>query len=137
MSRTKFSLQCVLGAASLCAAVILPAAAQDAQAPQDSNAMTVVRDADTGKLRAATAAEQASMNAPKTRMLMRVAPQRPLPKVHSSGARGARMTDEFIAASSLVAVRTADGKIAIEHANPDQVAKDHAQVPATTTPATE
>ena len=137
MSRSMFSLQCVLGAAGLCAAVILPAAAQETQALQDTNAMTVTRDADTGKLRAATAAEQASMAAAKSRMLIRVAPKQAQQKFNANGARGVRLTDEMVAASSLIAVRGADGKITIEHGTPDSVAKGQVQVPATITPATE
>jgi hypothetical protein len=131
-----FSLQQALGAASLCAAAILPAAAQDTQALQDTNSMTVTRDADTGQLRAATAAEQAGMAAAKAKMLLRVAPQQPQQKVHASGARGVRLTDEMVAASSLIAVRTADGKITVVHGNPDSVAQGTVQVP-TNTPATE
>lgn len=137
MFRSMFSLQHVLGAASLCAAVVLPAAAQEAQVVQDTNSMTVTRDADTGKLRAATADEQASMAAAKARMLMRVTPQQPLQKDHASGAHGVRLTDEFVAASSLIAVRKADGKIAISHGTPDGVATGEVQAPTTTTPATE
>ena len=137
MSRSMFSLQHVLGAVSLCAAVVLPAAAQEVQAVQNTNSLTVTRDADTGKLRASTADEQASMAAAKARMLVRMAKPLPLPKVHSSGARGVRLTDDFIAGASLIAVRTPDGKIAVEHGNPDSVAQAPAQAPTTTTPATE
>jgi hypothetical protein len=136
MSRSKFSLQLVLGAVGLCAAAILPAAAQDMQAVQDTNSMTVTRDAETGKLRAATADEQTSMAAAKARMQVRMAKPLPLPKVHSSGARGVRVTDDFIAGASLIAVRTPDGKIVVDHGNPD-VAQAPAQAPTTTTPATE
>jgi hypothetical protein len=132
-----FSLQQVLGAIGLCAAVVLPAAAQEMQAVQDTNSMTVTRDAETGKLRAATADEQASMAAAKAKMMIRAAKPRPLPKVHASGARGVRVTDDFFAGSSLIAVRTPDGKIAVEHGNPDSVAKDQATAPTTSTPATE
>jgi hypothetical protein len=131
-----FSLQQVLGAIGLCAAAVLPAAAQDAQALQDTNSMTVARDAETGTLRAATAAEQASMNSAKAKMLMRVATPQPQQKVHASGARGVRLTDEMVAASSLIAVRGADGKITVVHGDPDSVAQGTVQVP-TNTPATE
>jgi len=136
MPRSMFSLQRMLGAVSLCAAVVLPAAAQEMQAVQDTNAMTVTRDAETGKLRAATAAEQASMQAAKAKMQLRVTPQQPQQKLHSNGAHGVRLTDEFVAASALIAVRTADGKIAVEHGNPESVAQGTVQV-HTNTPATE
>ena len=136
MPRSMFSLQRMLGAVSLCAAVVLPAAAQEMQAVQDTNAMTVTRDAETGKLRAATAAEQASMAAAKAKTLLRVATPQPQQKVHASGARGVRLTDEMVAASSLIAVRGVDGKITVVHGDPDSVAQGTVQVP-TNTPATE
>jgi hypothetical protein len=96
------------------AALALPASAQQAQATplESSQAMTVVRDAETGKLRAATADEQQVLQqAAKTRTA-RVAPATTLQKFHASGARGARLTDEFMSTS--VAVRKADGGIATQ-----------------------
>ncbi|MBD8529552.1 MULTISPECIES: post-PEP-CTERM-1 domain-containing protein [unclassified Massilia] len=86
------------------------------EAPLQSNdALTVVRDADTGKLRNATAAEATALRtqaANNLRMAPRVAPQTPLQKFHVSGARGARLTDEFVTSS--VAVRKADGSIEMQ-----------------------
>jgi hypothetical protein len=75
-----------------------------------SAGMTVVRDAATGELRAPTAGEIAAiaLRAGHAQSL-RAAPTAPLPKVHPSGARGARMTDEFMSTS--VAVRKADGSV--------------------------
>src|SRR5437764_14689634 len=92
--------QRALAAALVLSAAALPAAAQQAQdaqgeSVQTANSMTVTRDAETGKLRAATAAEQSNMSAQKAKSLMRVAAPRPQPKVHASGARGARLTDDF------------------------------------------
>lgn len=136
MSRSMFSLQQVLGAIGLCAAAVLPAAAQEVQALQDTNSITVARDAETGKLRAATASEQASMNSAKAKTLMRKATPQPQQKVHASGARGVRLTDEMVAASALIAVRGADGKITVVHGDPESVAQGTVQVP-TNTPATE
>jgi len=84
-----------------------------AAAPAETNKIVVVRDADTGKLRAATADELAALNAQgKTAATTsRANPllSSPMPKLHSSGARGVRMTDEM--ASYSVAVRRADGTI--------------------------
>jgi len=82
---------------------------------QPADAMTVVRDAETGKLRAPTAEEQVALRTQATSKLRaaRVAPaQVPLEKFHAKGARGARMTDELI--SSSVAVRKADGSIEMQ-----------------------
>ncbi|MGJ9419086.1 post-PEP-CTERM-1 domain-containing protein [Massilia sp. CMS3.1] len=83
------------------------------EAPVQSNeSLTVVRDPETGKLRNPTAAEHAAMQAQASNgkmRAMRVAPQVPQQKFHASGARGARLTDEFV--SSAVAARAADGSI--------------------------
>jgi hypothetical protein len=136
--------QRLLAAALVLSAAALPAAAQEAQATpetavQASNNMTVVRDAETGKLRAATAAEQASLASVKPRALLRVAAPRPLPKVHASGAQGARLTDDFFASSALIAVRQPDGKVKLEHGDPAAVQQGQADVstPTRTNPVTE
>lgn len=73
--------------------------------------MTVVRDPETGELRAPTAAEYATMQQAKAAKarFSRVAPQRMVPKFHRSGARGGRLTDEFMTYS--IAVRKPDGVI--------------------------
>lgn len=124
MSQNKPSSQRLLRAAGAslallgAAALPLPAAAQTQPAPETSlnagNAMTVVRDAETGKLRAPTAEENAALNlkpASQAR-LQRSAPPPPLQKFHASGAQGARLTDEFV--SSAVMVRGPDGKLAAQ-----------------------
>ena len=89
------------------------------EAPLQSNeSMTVVRDAETGKLRAPTAAEQAALQsqaqarASGNASAMRAAPKASQQKFHASGARGARLTDEFV--SSAVAVKKADGSIEMQ-----------------------
>ena len=135
------SIQRLLGAAcaglALCA-LSFPAAAQQAQqeAVSSSDAVVVTRDTD-GRLRPATAAEQASLQAGKVR-LMRAATPSALPKTHASGARGARLTDEFLTSS--VAVRGADGKIQMEchdpHGGTEHAAHVHAAT-AANTPVTE
>jgi hypothetical protein len=100
------------------AAACLPFAAQahdEAAHPVEANKLIVVRDADTGALRAATADEAAALAskpaAGKTAMVgaRAVAAQQPLLKGHRSGAQGARITDEM--ASYSVAVRRADGTL--------------------------
>jgi molybdopterin-guanine dinucleotide biosynthesis protein A len=93
------------------AAMPLQASAQDQQV-ESSSSMTVVRDAETGKLRAPTAAEHAALSqAAKAKSLKaRASAAAPtLQKSHASGARGARLTDDFM--STVVAVRNADGSI--------------------------
>jgi hypothetical protein len=141
MTRSTYSLARALVACAglaLCASA-LPAAAQQTQqteqadqaAVQTANSVTVTRDAETGKLRASTAAEQAGMQASKVRSLMRVATPQPMQKVHASGARGVRLTDEMVNASAEVAVRAPDGRIVIAHGSTEADAKASATTPAT------
>lgn len=89
------------------------------EAPVHSNdSLTVVRDPVTGKLRHATAEEQAALKAPAAGSKMaRSAARAPAPqsfqqKYHASGARGVRLTDEFT--SSAVAVRKPDGTVEMQ-----------------------
>ena len=99
------------------------------EAPLQSNeSLTVVRDADTGKLRNATAAEATALRAQAANQLRsaRIAPQTPLQKFHVSGARGARLTDEFVTSS--VAVRKADGSIEMQCFDSHDAAKSAATV---------
>lgn len=99
---------CLLG---LAFAAALPLHAQEATEPEQSaDNMTVVRDAESGKLRAATADEQAALRSQSAKGRVRAAAAPlPLQKFHKSGARGARLTKEFL--SSSVAVRKADGTL--------------------------
>lgn len=133
------SIQRLLGAGAaglaLCA-FALPAGAQQAQqeAVQSVDAQTVTRDADTGKLRPATVAEQAALQA--TKAMLREAPKPTLQKFHRNGATGVRLTDEFLTASTVV--RTADGKLEMvcTDAHGSQPAAAHVHS-AANTPVTE
>jgi hypothetical protein len=99
------------------AAAPLHVAAQDQNAAakpaavESSDNMTVVRDPETGKVRAATPEEHNALLQMKAAKLRnaRVAPSAPVQKWHSSGASGLRLTDEFM--SSAVAVRKPDGSL--------------------------
>jgi hypothetical protein len=121
----------LLGAAgiglALCAAA-LPATAQESQ--------TVARDATTGQLRAATAEEQAALQAVEAKTQARVSPKPTLQKFHNSGAAGVRLTDEFLSFST--AVRTPDGKVEMicNEAHGSQPAAAHVHA-AANTPVTE
>lgn len=112
MNQKRPSGQRVLRAAGL-TLILLGLAGQSAMAQeapvQSTESLTVVRDPDTGKLRHATAAEQAALQAASTQRSARVAPKPTQQKFHASGARGARLTDEFV--NSSVAVRKPDGSI--------------------------
>ncbi|WP_431257132.1 post-PEP-CTERM-1 domain-containing protein [Roseateles chitinivorans] len=111
---------------AIAAALPLAAQAHEAAAPAAADASTVstapvasqdalviVRDAETGKLRPATAEEHAALKAlaptARARVALRAAAISPQMKLHSSGAVGIRMTDEM--ASQSVIVRGADGKL--------------------------
>ena len=112
MSQKHLSRQRMVCAAGITLA-LLGLASQSAMAQeapvQSADAMTVSRDADTGKLRAATADEVAAMKASGAARAMRVAAKPTQQKVHASGARGARLTDAFM--SQNVAVRQPDGSV--------------------------
>jgi len=98
---------------ALMAAASLPlqAAAHELQAPSQGTGMTVVRDAETGKLRAPTAEEQVTMTAAKAAKSLnfRVAAKPTMQRYHASGARGARLTDEFMSTS--IALIKPDGSL--------------------------
>jgi hypothetical protein len=106
---TKFALGLALSAALPAAALadegVLPIGATD------SNTQVVVRDAQTGKLRAATAEEHAALHEQRAakRSALRSASATPQTKFHASGAVGVRMTDDMMSYS--VVARGADGKL--------------------------
>ena len=96
------------------AALALPALAQEVPAQAQSAlaataSQIVVRDGNTGQLRAASAEEAATLREQHATGRLRVAPQSTLQRFHSSGARGVRLTDEFMTFS--VVVRQSDGSM--------------------------
>jgi hypothetical protein len=115
-------LLCAAGITLALLGLVSTATAQEAQ----SDALTVVRDPGTGKLRSATAEEQEALKAQANSSTARVrtlraAPQQFQQKIHASGARGVRLTDEFT--SSVRAERQPDGSIkTFESQNADQSA---------------
>lgn len=113
---TSARLQCAAGLTlALLGLVSQAAVAQETPAAanvESTDAMTVVRDATSGKLRAPTAEEHAAIKSTGAVRAMRVSAKATQQKVHASGARGARLTDEFL--SSEVAVRQPDGTLAMQ-----------------------
>jgi hypothetical protein len=90
-----------------------------AQALEQADAMTVVRDPASGKLRAPNARELQELHngyANGQSIAPRSEPAPLLQKYHSSGARGVRLNDEFM--SSSVVTRTADGKLEMQCIEP-------------------
>lgn len=126
MSQKHQSGQRLLCAAGITLALLGLAGPATAQEVHANDSLTVVRDAETGKIRNATAEEQAALKAqaqaPNARMrTLRAAPQAFQQKYHASGARGVRLTDEFT--NSVHAVRQPDGSIkTYESHNADQSA---------------
>lgn len=105
-------------ALALLFAASVPAVA-GAQALEPANAMTVVRDPHSGKLRAPTAAEMQALhsgNGNGQSIAPRSTPAPLLQKYHASGARGLRLNDEFM--SSSVVTRTVDGKLEMQCLEP-------------------
>lgn len=109
MKKSIIALRLGAGLGLALAALSTPVLAQEAPA---ADQLTVVRDAETGKFRAPTAAELSALQASglRVRSVHAMAAQRPLQKFHHSGAHGVRMTDEF--AASEVVVRQPDGTLA-------------------------
>ncbi len=108
----------------LAGAAVLPLAAQAAQPAQAqgvaataADSLTVVRDADTGKLRAPTGAEAEELRgraAADGRSVRSERAERTTlePRAHRSGARGTRMTDESMHHTMIV--RNADGSTSLQ-----------------------
>lgn len=97
------------------ALAVLPAAAlahgDDHDKAPAGDRLVVIRDAETGQLRVPTAAELEALGARTNRLAeVRIgATAAPLQKAHANGARGARLTDEFM--SYAVVTRAADGSL--------------------------
>lgn len=100
-----------LGAAMSAAAQSAPAAtpAADVSANSSGDAQIVVRDGDTGKLRHATSEEAQALHAGRANARAARGGVSPESRSHWSGARGARLTDDFMTYS--VIVKRADGKL--------------------------
>lgn len=130
-------IQAFGGTAALVAAAAMPMAALAADAPSTAHThavdatsnLVVVIDAVTGELRAPTAAElkASAERAPAARGAV----ARTMPKVHTSGARGARLTDEFMHYS--VSVRQADGSFREVCYHSKEEAEAAAKAPASIT----
>jgi hypothetical protein len=133
MKKTMTALRLGAGLGLALAALSSPALAQQAAGTADN--LTVVRDPQTGQLRAPTAAELATLQAagPRVRSLHAPVVQRPLAKFHHSGAHGARMTDAF--ATAEVVVRKPDGTLESQcvdiHAADSTTATQHPLAPVT------
>lgn len=117
------------------AACALPAAAQQIGDAATADAMTVVRDAHSGKLRAATSEEAQALHAARASMAPRMAPAPTLQKYHPNGARGVRLTDEFMSES--VAVRNPDGSVQMQCLEPGHSAMGPHSHPQSIQPVTE
>ena len=135
-----FSKTCLhrVGAAgaSLLLAAALPALAQTAAfeappqaAPAPINQL-VARDAVTGQLRAATPEEAKALQAKEA---PRALAAQPSLKSQARGARGVRLTDDFM--TYLVVVRRADGTLDTQEYNSKAEAEAAVKSPAAAKPA--
>ncbi len=110
--KTPIALGVLVGAAVIplaaVAAEALPAADQDV-APAIADSQVVARDPATGQLRPATAEEAKALRAARAAHLRAGGSVTSATHTHWSGARGARLTEDFMSYS--VVVRTADGKL--------------------------
>ena len=116
----------LLAAASLAAqAADAPAGATapvaDAATSVAPDAQVVVRDTATGRLRAPTESETQALHAagPKLRRI----PGTPMQRSHHSGAKGVRLTEEFMSYS--VVIKQADGRL-VEYCFPNAEAAEAA-----------
>lgn len=106
------SASLILAAASLNTfAAEAPAAAAgnapDASTVQSVEGQMAVRDADTGRLRAPTAAEAQTLHAAGANVRLAMRPL--MTKHHATGATGARLNDEFMSYS--VVLKQPDGRL--------------------------
>lgn len=109
--KTPIALGALVGAAVIplaAAALEAPAASDQEAAPTIADSQVLARDPATGQLRAATAEEVQALRQARATQL-RGGAATSARHTHWSGARGARLTDEFMNYS--VVVRTADGKL--------------------------
>ena len=100
-----------LGASMSASAQSSPSAAPatDVSEAPAADAQIVVKDGDTGKLRAATPEEARALHAGRANARAGRRGAAPEARSHWSGAQGARLTDDFM--SFTVVVKRADGKL--------------------------
>jgi hypothetical protein len=125
MSHTKYLL--ALPCAALCAALSFPAAAQEqsttAQSGMAQSGMVVVRDPQTGELRAPTAAESRALAPQGPSASIRAQSTTPALVTHPGGARQVRLGERGLVYS--IVTRGADGKLD-EHCVQGEKAADKA-----------
>ncbi len=127
MSRTHYPL--ALPCATLCAALALPAAAQEQPSTAQSG-MVVVRDAQTGELRAPTAAESRALAPQRPSASLQAQPTAPALVTHPGGARQVRLGERGLVYS--VATRGADGKLSEQCVQGAHAAEQAVHAPAVT-----
>jgi hypothetical protein len=120
-------LVAILPCAALCAALPLGAAAQE-QSGMAQSGMIVVRDAQTGQLRAPTAAESRAL-APPPSASMRAQGQ-PTVVTHPGGSRQVRLGERGLVYS--VVTRGADGKLQEQCVHGASAAEKAVHAPAST-----
>ena len=108
--RTSMRTVCACIASLVASAAMAQSGSTAAAAPSATASLIVVLDASTGQFRAATAAESTALLAtPEGAARSKDAASRNLPKAHSNGGRGVRLSDEFM--SHAVAFVGPDGRL--------------------------
>ena len=95
------------------------------------DAQVVVRDAATGRLRAPTDSETQALHAAAPNL--RRAPHAPMQRSHHSGAKGVRLTEEFMSYS--VVIKQPDGRL-VEYCFPNAEAAEAAVTAPVSAPNT-
>ena len=126
----------LLAAASLAAqAADAPAVAaspdSDTTATMAPDAQVVVRDSVTGHLRAPTESESATLHAAGA--ALRHSARAPQPRSHHSGAKGVRLTEDFMSYS--VVIKQPDGRL-VEYCFPNEEAANAAVTAPVSAPNT-
>jgi hypothetical protein len=129
----------ICSAGALLAAASLAAQAADAPAapvaPEATtvapDAQVVVRDAATGRLRAPTESETQALRAAAPNL--RRAPAAPMQRAHHSGAKGVRLTEDFMSYS--VVIKQPDGRL-VEYCFPNAEAAEAAVTAPVSAPNT-
>ena len=122
----------LLAAASLAAqAADVPAAPEADTTTIAPDAQVVVRDSATGHLRAPTESESATLHAAGA--ALRHSARAPQPRSHHSGAKGVRLTEDFMSYS--VVIKQPDGRL-VEYCFPNEEAANAAVTAPVSAPNT-
>ena len=130
MSKQKMMTLSMLAALCVLASLSMHAKAQGKESKPGQEGMVVVRDPQTGKMRAPTAQELQALRAraPRSAAAVAGAPQQPKALAGNHGARGVRLGEKTLVYD--VVTRGADGKLSEQCVQGEAAAQDAMQHPA-------